>query len=177
MFHVDLHPGNLSVLPSDGSIVMYDYGLVIKIPDNLSEAINTIVDSILRQDVNQMVRAMIDADIIRPQKSIEDITRFFQLMFEKVTNGKLNLASDSDMQEISRRLAAEKPFALPLTVVYMFKTISLITGICQTLDPTFSVYEYAQSDAGSGFDPEPLLRAMLSTPLAVNNMNPRWNDR
>ena len=46
--------------------------------------------------------------------------------------------------ELAAELAAEKPFVVPTSFVYLAKSFSLIEGICLQLDPDFNYFTYLE---------------------------------
>ena len=54
IFHADPHPGNIGIYNSV-KIVIYDYGLIIKLPENIKNKSNDKIMSILQRDTRNLV--------------------------------------------------------------------------------------------------------------------------
>lgn len=160
-FHADPHPGNLGFTP-DGTIVFYDFGLVIPISDNLMEGFKKLFACIVQRDTAGIVDILIDLRIILPTTSDKDDIRLF---FKTVLNyletlDGTSVANDIMEDEVLLRLAQKKPFLVPTSFIYLAKTFSTIEGICVKLDPDFTYYEYL----------EPLIQEQVSDIIDVNKI-------
>jgi len=72
---------------------------------------------------------------------LSDIELFFEtvLGYLETLDGS-NIIND----DIAAQLAAEKPFMVPTSFVYLAKSFSLIEGICIQLDPEFNYFTYLE---------------------------------
>jgi predicted unusual protein kinase regulating ubiquinone biosynthesis (AarF/ABC1/UbiB family) len=160
-FHADPHPGNLG-FTSKGTIVFYDFGLVIPISDNLMEGFKRLFACIIQRDTAGIVDILIELGIILPTtKDRDDIRLFFKtvLNYLETLDGS-SVANDIMEDEVLLRLAQKKPFLVPTSFVYLAKTFSTIEGICVELDPDFTYYEYL----------EPLIQEQVSDIVDINKI-------
>lgn len=75
-FHADPHPGNISVDKS-GKLVLYDYGLIIKLPEELTNESSNIINLLIQGDTSSLVDLFVDIGIIKLTGNKNDIIIFF----------------------------------------------------------------------------------------------------
>ena len=137
-FHADPHPGNMGLTP-DGRLVLYDFGLAVDVPGDLSEGLKKLLNLLIRRDTKGIVQTLIELGVIIPgTKNIDDIALFFESIIDFLDGRGL---TDTGVTEI---LAREKPFTLPSSFVFLLRTFSLIDIQCKQLDPDFTLYKYLE---------------------------------
>jgi predicted unusual protein kinase regulating ubiquinone biosynthesis (AarF/ABC1/UbiB family) len=137
-FHADPHPGNMGLTP-DGRLVLYDFGLAVDVPGDLSEGLKKLLNLLIRRDTKGIVQTLIELGVIIPgTKNIDDIALFFESIIDFLDGRGL---TDTGVAEI---LAREKPFTLPSSFVFLLRTFSLIDIQCKQLDPNFTLYKYLE---------------------------------
>lgn len=140
-FHADPHPGNLGFSPK-GKLVFYDFGLIIDISDELRDGFKKLFSCIINKDTKGIVQVLVTLGIIIPMTSdLTDIELFFEsiLGYLETLDGS-NIIND----DVAIQLAAEKPFIVPTSFVYLAKAFSLIEGTCIKLDPEFNYFTYLE---------------------------------
>lgn len=160
-FHADPHPGNLG-FTSRGTIVFYDFGLIIPLSNNLMEGFKKLFACIIQRDTTGIVDILIDLEVITPTtKDRDDICLFFKtvLNYLETLDGS-SVANDIMEDEVLMRLAQKKPFLVPTSFIYLAKTFSTIEGICVELDPEFTYYDYL----------EPLIEEQVSDIIDINEI-------
>lgn len=160
-FHADPHPGNLG-FTSNGTIVFYDFGLVIPISDNLRDGFKKLFGCIVQRDTAGIVDVLIELGIILPTTTDKDDIRLFfktVLSYLETLDGT-DVANNIMEDETLLKLAQKKPFLVPTSFVYLAKTFSTVEGICVKLDPDFTYYEYL----------EPLIQEQVSDIVDVNKI-------
>jgi len=160
-FHADPHPGNLG-FTSNGTIVFYDFGLVIPISDNIRDGFKKLFACIIQRDTAGIVDVLIELGIILPTTNDrDDIRLFFKTVLSYLeTLDGADVASNIMEDETLLKLAQKKPFLVPTSFVYLAKTFSTVEGICVKLDPDFTYYEYL----------EPLIQDQVSDIVDVNKI-------
>jgi len=140
-FHADPHPGNLGFSPK-GKLVFYDFGLIINLSEELRDGFKQLFGCIIDKDTKGIVQILVNLGVIIPMSSdLSDIELFFEtvLGYLETLDGS-NIIND----DIAAQLAAEKPFMVPTSFVYLAKSFSLIEGICIQLDPEFNYFTYLE---------------------------------
>lgn len=141
LFHADPHPGNLGV-SKNGKLVFYDFGLLIKLSDELTQGFRDLFFCIINRDTKGIVNILIRLGVIVPTSSdVSDIELFFEniLGYLETLDGGAIMNDD-----LAVELAMEKPFVVPTSFVYLAKSFSLIEGICLQLDPDFDYFTYLE---------------------------------
>ena len=141
LFHADPHPGNLGV-SKNGKLVFYDFGLLIKLSEELQKGFKDLFVCIINRDTKGIVNILIGLGVIVPTSSdVADIELFFEniLGYLETLDGGAILNDD-----LATELAMEKPFIVPTSFVYLAKSFSLIEGICLQLDPDFDYFTYLE---------------------------------
>jgi predicted unusual protein kinase regulating ubiquinone biosynthesis (AarF/ABC1/UbiB family) len=141
LFHADPHPGNLGV-SKNGKLVFYDFGLLIKLSEELQKGFKDLFTCIINRDTKGIVNILIGLGVIVPTSSdVADIELFFEniLGYLETLDGGAILNDD-----LATELAMEKPFVVPTSFVYLAKSFSLIEGICLQLDPDFDYFTYLE---------------------------------
>lgn len=141
LFHADPHPGNLGV-SKNGKLVFYDFGLLIKLSEELQKGFKDLFVCIINRDTKGIVNILIGLGVIVPTSSdVADIELFFEniLGYLETLDGGAILNDD-----LATELAMEKPFVVPTSFVYLAKSFSLIEGICLQLDPDFDYFTYLE---------------------------------
>ena len=140
-FHGDPHPGNVG-FSKKGKLVFYDFGLLIDLSEELREGFKKLFIHIINKDTKSIVEVLVALRVIIPMTSdLSDIEVFFEsiLSYLETLNG-----SDIMNDDLALQLAAEKPFVVPSSFIYLAKSFSIIEGICVKLDPEFNYFTYLE---------------------------------
>ena len=129
IFLTDPHIGNMGWL-EDGRVVMYDYGLVCKLPQNTKTLLTECMGDILMKDIYSLTDKLFAMGIFQPQTSRVDAVQFCKTIMDYV-----------DTMEISNadHVAASNNVVLHNTIILLFKTVSTLESICKTLNPKFQM--------------------------------------
>ena len=157
LFHADPHPGNLG-FSSRGKLVFYDFGLLVKLSEELRDGFKNLFGFIITRDTAGIVNVLIKLGVIVPTTSdVSDIELFFETIL-----GYLETLDGSGIMndDLAVQLAAEKPFVVPTSFVYLAKSFTIIEGICIQLDPDFNYFTYL----------EPMIQQQFIESIDVNEM-------
>ena len=172
LFHADPHPGNLGV-SKNGKLVFYDFGLLIKLSEELQKGFKDLFLCIINRDTKGIVNILIGLGVIVPTSSdVGDIELFFEniLGYLETLDGGAIMNDD-----LAVELAMEKPFVVPTSFVYLAKSFSLIEGICLQLDPDFNYFTYLEPMIQQQFlesiDLSEILKTTTSIPSTIGKIN------
>lgn len=157
LFHADPHPGNLG-FSSRGKLVFYDFGLLVTLSEELRDGFKSLFGFIITRDTAGIVNVLIKLGVIVPTTSdVSDIELFFETIL-----GYLETLDGSGIMndDLAVQLAAEKPFVVPTSFVYLAKSFTIIEGICIQLDPDFNYFTYL----------EPMIQQQFIESIDVNEM-------
>ena len=136
IFHADPHPGNISVL-DDGTIVLYDFGMVGDLDSNTRYYLLSLYDAMTRSDIDQMIDALIGVRALSPAANRGVIRRSIEIAMEGMTGKRAEDSEIRELLEIANGVVFEFPFRLPTSLVLYMRMSSLLEGICLNLDPDF----------------------------------------
>ena len=140
LFHGDLHPGNLFVLP-DGKIGIIDFGIVGRLGKRVKDGIITMFIAIIDEDYESLASEYLvlcsptgETDINVLQKDLMDtLSPYVGMSLGDVNAGKLLLRST--------RIAAQHHLKVPRELMLLFRAIMTIDGLGKRLDPNFDVLQ------------------------------------
>jgi predicted unusual protein kinase regulating ubiquinone biosynthesis (AarF/ABC1/UbiB family) len=163
LFHADPHPGNLG-FSSRGKLIFYDFGLLVRLSEELRGGFKKLFGYIITRDTAGIVAVLIELGVIVPTTSdVSDIELFFETIL-----GYLETLDGSGIMndDLAVQLAAEKPFVVPTSFVYLAKSFSIIEGICLQLDPEFNYFTYL----------EPMIQQQFIESFDVNDVFKRTSE-
>lgn len=144
IIHCDPHPGNVGVAADGETLVLYDFGNVVRLNKKFRDNIKNLVFSIYQKDVDEFVELLIELQIIRldqPVPSTTDlleIKSFFTYFFTYLESVDIQALKDSiqnnewfeEMKDINIRIDD--------SFMALVRVFTLLDGTCTLLDPKFS---------------------------------------
>jgi ubiquinone biosynthesis protein len=153
-YHADPHPGNLLVEP-DGTLVLLDFGATATLPPNMREGITELIEAAVKNnqeemidacrkigliadgpDAERMAKRMINAmrNFIQNEVEFEGLN-FRDIKVNPFNNSLADLIRDIGFRGISSTAQVPKEYVL------LNRTITLLLGISNSLDPGFNPLE------------------------------------
>jgi len=136
VFHGDSHPGNLAIM-EDGSIVMYDFGMIGRLPPKTKELLSEFLVNFYMSDYPALFDVMRELNMLSPNADITSVSATAYMFKEYIQNGNVEVNDDS------LALAMDKPLRLPVDFVLVLRAFTITEGICKTLDPDFNTTDVA----------------------------------
>jgi predicted unusual protein kinase regulating ubiquinone biosynthesis (AarF/ABC1/UbiB family) len=138
VIHIDPHPGNVGITV-EGKIVFYDYGMVQTINIDLKKNLKDILMALYDKNVDYICKLMIENEIIICADDQLPYLKNFVLSFL----GYLNNMSINDFKTsyIDNVDKTSMPFAISSKFLLILRGMSILEGVCKTLDPSFSYTE------------------------------------
>lgn len=139
LIHSDPHPGNIGITKDD-KVVLYDFGQVIKLDKAFVDSVKPLMFSIYDKDVKSVGELLVKSKALIPTKdfNINQLNSFISQLityFENVDFKEFQLSLlDSDLD-------IEINFKINPTLIMVFRSLSLLEGICKELDPEFSYFK------------------------------------
>jgi predicted unusual protein kinase regulating ubiquinone biosynthesis (AarF/ABC1/UbiB family) len=155
-FHGDAHPGNLFVTPvqrtpetgdRDWVITFVDFGMMGSIPDGLRRGLQAFLIAVAARDGRRLVASMRDLGVLLPSADTRELERTMSALFGRfggLSVGELQAFDPSELREFADEFGETirgLPFQLPENFLLVIRAVSLISGLCSTLDPTFNVWD------------------------------------
>ncbi len=140
LFHGDLHPGNLFVLP-DGHIGIIDFGIVGRLSRKVQDSILILFTSLIEEDYETLAFEYINlcnpsgaTDIHRLQKDLMDtISPYVGMSLGELNAGRLLLRSTS--------IAVRHRLQVPRELMLLFKAMVTIEAMGKKLEPNFDIMQ------------------------------------
>ena len=135
IIHIDPHPGNVGIT-TEGKIVFYDYGMVQTINIDLKNNLKDILMALYDKNVDYICKLLIDNEIIICADDQLPYLKNFVLSFL----GYLNNMSINDFKTsyIDNVDKTAMPFVISSKFLLILRGMSILEGVCKTLDPDFS---------------------------------------
>lgn len=133
--HIDPHPGNTG-MTSDGKIVFYDYGMVLTLDKNIKEKFNSLLLAIYEKDINTICDITMEMGLIVVEKPNIPYFKSFLISFLMYIE---NLDIDEfKVSYIDKANKEDMPFLVSSKFILLMRGISILEGICKTLDKDFN---------------------------------------
>lgn len=136
-FHADPHPGNLLVSP-EGELVLLDFGMVKRVPNNVRVAIIELIQSAHERDYERYVSASKRMGTVTYEAPQHELAEFTERMFDIFDDDALNASS---MQELAFSVMDQTrnlPFKLPQEAIYILRVSAIIEGLGTTYIENFN---------------------------------------
>lgn len=198
-FHADPHPGNLFVRPLPATaedtsprpwqLTFIDFGMVGRVPSQIKEGLREMLIGVGTQDAHRVVKSYQTLGILLPGADLESLERAESKIFERFWGKNMTELSSIDAAEVRdlmaefRELIYTLPFQVPQDIIFLVRTVSILSGMCTGLNPNFNLFDqlvpYAQkliaeemrggaetllAEAGN------LVRALASVPLKMDTV-------
>jgi predicted unusual protein kinase regulating ubiquinone biosynthesis (AarF/ABC1/UbiB family) len=185
-YHADPHPGNLLVTPK-GHLILLDFGATARLSAGLRNGIPQLIECTVRNDSEGMIDACRSMGFLADgpdaerlaRKMIASLRRFLQeeiqmegldfktLRFNPLNNSLTDLIQDIGFRGISGAIQVPKDYVL------LNRTVTLLLGICNTLEPAYNpldtirpfAQQYLLQDKGGplGYMRDMLQRTLTNT--------------
>ena len=153
--HADPHPGNLFVTPvagHDGAaatwrLTFVDFGMVARIPDSVRTSLRELVIAVGTRDASRVVKAYQLLDMLLPGADLAAIERAEAQVFDKYWGLSMSELRNIDPHEVRefahqyRDLLLDMPFQVPQNLIYVVRTVAILSGMCTGLDPDVNLWE------------------------------------
>lgn len=144
--HSDMHAGNLGVDES-GRLVMYDFGSVTPCPAGMVPCLKRLCVSYLNRDTSVMLDYLLEhgllavgegADLTADQRA--SMERFLDHIIRYVETTDIR-ALHASLQGMANQNAAPPPLEFRPEVFMVFRSFTLLEGLCKDLDPSFVIMD------------------------------------
>jgi predicted unusual protein kinase regulating ubiquinone biosynthesis (AarF/ABC1/UbiB family) len=150
-FHADPHPGNLFVDPNGTEdnpwlLTFIDFGMVGRIPTNTRAGLREFLIGLGTKDAARILEAYKILQILLPGADHDLIMQADEAMFDRFWGKSMDELRNISFEEMHdfagefRELMYEMPFQVPKDLVFLFRTVAILAGICTGLDPDFNFW-------------------------------------
>ena len=153
--HADPHPGNIFITPvaaQDGEpttwrLTFVDFGMVARVPESIRGSLRELLIAVGTRDSSRVVKAYQMLDMLLPGADLEAIERAEAQVFDRYWGLSMNELRNIDPQEVRefahqyRDLLLDLPFQVPQNLIYLVRTVAILSGMCTGLDPEVNIWE------------------------------------
>lgn len=149
IIHADPHPGNLGIT-KDGRVVLYDYGQVVALDKVFIDNVKPMLFAIYERDVSTVMTLLLKSKAITLKESVDK--KNFIFVIEKVLKYFENTnITEFQMSVVNQGLELDLPFKINPKLIMVFRSLSLLEGICKNLDPNFNYFSVFDRIMGDVF--------------------------
>lgn len=144
--HTDLHPGNLGRAP-DGSIVMYDFGSVMQLPESLRLCFKWLIVQYVNRDTDRMLDTMLEYGVLTFKDGASTtLSPSQRTMLRQFVDTVIDYVERTDVHDFQKAMRAiETPATSSVDfapeVFLVFRSFTLLEGLCKELDPSFVILD------------------------------------
>lgn len=168
-FHADPHPGNIFVTPANPAttsagagwhLTFVDFGMMGHVPANLRAGLRELIIAVALRDSRRLVASveligvLLDgADTDELERSLTELfARFGGMGFAQLRNvdEKELRAFSTDFESVVRDL----PVQLPENLFLIIRSLSMVSGLCSSLNPSFNIWEVVEPYANELIEEE-----------------------
>ncbi|AWB89165.1 ABC1 kinase family protein [Salinibacterium hongtaonis] len=179
-FHADPHPGNIFVTPeagpdSDWALTFVDFGMMGEVPESLREGLRSLVIAVAARDASGLVSSIRAMGMLLPSAESaplelalgELFDRFGGMGFAELQN--IDPSEFKDFGDKFGRTMRSMPFQLPEDLLLIIRAVSLTSGVCTALNPSFNIWTAIEPYAArltqqeSGAAARDLVQQLLTT--------------
>ncbi len=173
-FHADPHPGNIFVTPTSAEpqssrapdrpagpvesrgwhLTFIDFGMMGEIPETLRDGLRRVFIAAASRDGKSLVDGIQEVGVLLPSADTDELEEAMTQLFARFGGmgfAELKEVDPREFRDFAKEfgeLVRSLPFQLPENFLLMLRTVSLISGVCSTLDVRFNIWDavepYAQ---------------------------------
>ncbi len=165
-FHADPHPGNLFVYPlppdapnadkqdADGMrpfyLIFIDFGMTGTLTQQIVNGLIGTMQAVVTRDPRKLIQSYSELGFLLPGTDTERLEEATRAVFDQVwglTMQQMSSVSFESMSKIGEEfgdLLFTMPFQVPQDFIYLGRTVSILSGLCTSLDPTFNPWSEMQ---------------------------------
>ena len=147
--HVDPHPGNLFIKPHKSStggfqLVFIDFGMMAEIPEELRGALTHFAIGVGTHNAQQVVDAYDRMGALLPGADKERLVEATADMLDRFSSIRMGNIKDVVMSEARyfmdeyRDLIYDAPMQLPVDLLFVLRSVGMLSGLTTSLNPNFS---------------------------------------
>lgn len=140
IFHADPHPGNILVR-SDGGINLIDFGMVGHLSEELKNHLATTLIALYKNDLETIFEVYADLGVFTDNVNERELKSDILELIDKYLYTPFQYLDFAKVFEDIVCLAREHKVILPRDFVMLGKSLVMIVGTAQELDPSFNLSE------------------------------------
>ena len=168
-FHADPHPGNIFVTPacpgtaSAGAqwhLTFIDFGMMGHVPENLRAGLRELFIAVAMRDSRRLVASVGLIGVLLDGADTEELERSLTGLFARF--GGMGFAQLREVDEKELRafstdfesVVRDLPVQLPENLFLIIRSLSMVSGLCSSLNPSFNIWEVVEPYASELIEEE-----------------------
>jgi len=138
--HADPHPGNVG-FRGDGTVVLYDFGAMLEVQPGIQHHVASVISAGLTKNADEFLKALESLGVLT--LASDGHRGRVRRALRRVLNSPNVHDELRGMPEFASNQQGQRMVTFGTTFIYLVRTLTLIDGLCRTLDPDFD-YEYSR---------------------------------
>lgn len=168
-FHADPHPGNIFVTPAQPAttsagagwhLTFVDFGMMGHVPENLRAGLRELIIAVALQDSRRLVASVELIGVLLDGADTDELERSLTGLFARF--GGMGFAQLRDVDEKELRafstdfetVVRDLPVQLPENLFLIIRSLSMVSGLCSSLNPSFNIWEVVEPYASELIEEE-----------------------
>lgn len=167
-FHADPHPGNIFVTPDPHDahaagdsgeapswrLTFIDFGMMGEVPEDLRRGLRRVFIAAAARDGRSLVAGVQEVGVLLPSADTAELERAMTELFARFGGmgfAELKEVDPREFRDFAKEfgeLVRSLPFQLPENFLLTVRAMSLTSGMCSSLNPSFNIWDaiepYAQ---------------------------------
>ena len=142
-FHGDPHPGNIAVVTGE-KILFLDFGMVGRLDEFMKDRFAAMLLNIVRRDIDGIVRVLLEIGRAHAKVNKHNLRRDINYLFTKYYDRPLQEIRIGEALRELLGLSYIYRIRIPSEVVLLTRTMILLEGTIEKLDPKLSIIDLAE---------------------------------
>ncbi len=131
----------------DWQLTFVDFGMAERVPASLRAGLREMVIAIGTKDAHRLVQAYQQLNMLLPGTDLRTLEVAHEQILERFWGLSMTELREIDLDEMrdfaqeNRELFYEMPFQLPQNLIFLFRTLGILSGLCTGLDPDLNLWE------------------------------------
>lgn len=173
-FHADPHPGNIFVTPAppgtpsagatsaraNWHLTFIDFGMMGHVSENLRAGLRELIIAVALRDSRRLVASVELIGVLLDGADTEELERSLTGLFARF--GGMGFAHLRDVDEKELRafstdfesVVRDLPVQLPENLFLIIRSLSMVSGLCSSLNPSFNIWEVVEPYASELIEEE-----------------------
>jgi predicted unusual protein kinase regulating ubiquinone biosynthesis (AarF/ABC1/UbiB family) len=142
VFHADPHPGNLAIT-EDGEIIFYDFGMSGRVEPFIQDKIVEFYIAVANQDIDGILDSLIEMGTLSPEADRDVMGDVMELAIADARGEDIEQYRVQQVIGQVEDTIYEFPLRLPPNLALVLRVVTVVEGVCVTLDPDFDFISVA----------------------------------